>query len=436
MKTTPALLVRTAVAGLLLSAIAPRARRFAGGPSRCSKDAPRHPLLDRGRDAARALGDTAARRPDPGLLRPDGRARTRHGRADAAARARADHGHDRPELGRELLGHRRLLRPRGARGQGRLPRRLRVRRGGADERQAVRGDRAPRPQRLVAPDAALARRDPAPRARRRRAGADPPVRGRREGHPFKGDEPEGDARIWDVSPLVGVPGRPRERPGLPRTEPRRDRPGALGAREEPLHHGRRRSRRCIPTGAERRPLLQVPAGGRGAGGGGRLPGRRGADVRQGPGGRPRLGRRRASCRSRSTPSRRASTGTTGSTSTRCVARAVLWAARRESDVRVRSFEASARGRARSCSRHAAPRPVEIEVARDERVRAARSASPALRRELGAGDNDAADPRDRARAAVGLPRRPADRRRDRARRGDGRHARLGRGELRRPARGHP
>lgn len=26
-----------------------------------------------------------------------------------------------------------------------------------------------------------------------------------EGHPFKGDEAEGDARIWDVSPLVGVP---------------------------------------------------------------------------------------------------------------------------------------------------------------------------------------------------------------------------------------
>ena len=30
--------------------------------------------------------------------------------------------------------------------------------------EAVRGDRAARPQRLVAPDAALARRDPAPRA--------------------------------------------------------------------------------------------------------------------------------------------------------------------------------------------------------------------------------------------------------------------------------
>jgi hypothetical protein len=26
-----------------------------------------------------------------------------------------------------------------------------------------------------------------------------------KGHPFKGDEPEGDARIWDLSPLVGVP---------------------------------------------------------------------------------------------------------------------------------------------------------------------------------------------------------------------------------------
>ena len=26
-----------------------------------------------------------------------------------------------------------------------------------------------------------------------------------KGHPFKGDEPEGDQRIWDISPLVGVP---------------------------------------------------------------------------------------------------------------------------------------------------------------------------------------------------------------------------------------
>jgi hypothetical protein len=26
-----------------------------------------------------------------------------------------------------------------------------------------------------------------------------------KGHPFKGDEPEGDDRIWDVSPLIGVP---------------------------------------------------------------------------------------------------------------------------------------------------------------------------------------------------------------------------------------
>jgi hypothetical protein len=26
-----------------------------------------------------------------------------------------------------------------------------------------------------------------------------------KGHPFKGDEPEGDSRIWDVSPLVGLP---------------------------------------------------------------------------------------------------------------------------------------------------------------------------------------------------------------------------------------
>ena len=26
-----------------------------------------------------------------------------------------------------------------------------------------------------------------------------------KGHPFLGDEPEGDERIWEISPLVGVP---------------------------------------------------------------------------------------------------------------------------------------------------------------------------------------------------------------------------------------
>ena len=223
-------------------------------------------------------------RPDPRLLRPSRDGGARHGRADAAALPRAHHGDHRPQLGRQLLGHRRLLRrrPRAARGQGRLSHRLRLRRGGAHQREAVRGDGDPGPQRLVPLHAQDARRDPAAGERGGGARAAPPLRRRREGAPIPRRRDGGRrAHLGDLA-ARGRARRPRQRPRLPGAQPGGDRGGGVAGAAAPDHRGPRP--RPAALGGARRPLLPLPGARRRRGRGGRASRDRDPHLRQGPGG--------------------------------------------------------------------------------------------------------------------------------------------------------
>jgi len=71
-----------------------------------------------------------------------------------------------------------------------------------------------------------------------------------KGHPFKGDEAEGDTRIWDLSPLVGVPDDRVSDRGYP--EPNTE--AMTQARWEPV------GRHSITDGAD---LALIPSGARG-----------------------------------------------------------------------------------------------------------------------------------------------------------------------------
>ena len=106
------------------------------------------------------------------------------------------------------------------------------------EREAVRGARHPRPQRLVALHPEDARRDPAARERGRGPRAPPPLRRRREGPPVPRRRAGG--RRADLGDLAarGRARRPRERPRLPRAQPGGDHARASGGR------GRTRSPRA------------------------------------------------------------------------------------------------------------------------------------------------------------------------------------------------
>jgi glucosamine-6-phosphate deaminase len=189
---------------------------------------------------------------------------------------------DRPRMGRQLLGNRRLLRrrPRAARGSRRLPDRLRLRRGGAAEHEAVRGARDPGPERLVALHAQDARRDPAPGERGAGLVLLHPFVGDVKGHPFLGDEAEGDTRIWEVSPLVNVPDDGVNERGLP--HPNRDAitEGEWVARPHPITEGLDLGPR--PVRRARRALLPLRSAGRRGRRGRRAAGRRHAHVRARP----------------------------------------------------------------------------------------------------------------------------------------------------------
>ena len=254
--------------------------------------APRHPLLDRGRDTARPVGEDAPRRAHPRLLRPVRHRGPGHGRADAAALPRADHGDDRSQLGRQLLGHRRLLRrqPRAARRSRRLPDRVRLRRGGARRAEAVRGARHPRPQRLVPLHPEDPRRHPAAGERGSRPRPPPPLRRRREGPPVP--RRRAGRRRADLGDLAARrrPRRPRERPRLPGAQPGGHRRGPVARAAAPDHRGPRPGPAAL--GCAWWPLLPLPGEGRRGDRGRRAPGGRDAHVRERPRRGVRLGRRR------------------------------------------------------------------------------------------------------------------------------------------------
>ena len=73
----------------------------------------------------------------------------------------------------------------------------------------------PGAERLVAAHPPDPRRHPAAGGRRRGARARPSLRRRRGRPPVRGRRGGARPRIWDLSPLVGVAGRPRERARLP-----------------------------------------------------------------------------------------------------------------------------------------------------------------------------------------------------------------------------
>ena len=160
-----------------------------------------------------------------------------------------------------------------------------------------------------------------------------------KGHPFKGDEAEGDARIWDISPLVGVPDDRVSDRGYP--EPNTE--AITQARWEAV------GRHPITDGAD---LALIPSGARG--------GRfyvyqaRG-DVLVSAGGHPVVATRSYG-KGRVVAFAYAGEGfipePVDPVATRTywdyweyeyalLARSILWAARRETDVRVASLSASA-----------------------------------------------------------------------------------------------
>ena len=390
-------------------------------------DAPRHPLLDRGRDPARPVGDEAPRRAHPRLLRAPRHGGARHGRADAAALPRAHHGDHRPQLGRQLLGHRRLLRrrPRAARGQGRLSHRLRLRRGGAHQREAFRGAGDPGPQRLVPLHAQDARRDPAAGERGSGARAAPPLRRRREGAPLPGRRDGGRrAHLGDLA-ARGRAGRPRQRPRLPGAQPGGDRGGGVAGAAAPDHRGPRP--RPAALGRARGPLLPLPGARRRRGRGGRASRDRDSHLREGPRGGLRHRGRRAHPRGHRPGEDPHVLGLLGVPALPSRASRPLGRAREG-----RPEHPPARG-----DRQVRPGPRSFRPwFPDRRGRSAGSGSPRHRAGLGppapcrgGRRRPPRDPRLRPRAR-GLVRRPLGRGRDRARPRDRCHAPVGLGRPRR------
>ncbi len=207
----------------------------------------------------------------------------------------AHDGHHRPQLGRQLLGHRRLLRTRVPRRPRRLRDGLSLRRRGAHERQAVRGDAGAGTERLVAADPRLAGRDPPAGERGRRPRPAAPFHGRREGPSLQGRREAGRrAPVGAFAARRGA-GRFRQRARLPGAECRRHRRRAMGARHAPLHH-RRRAPRPDPERPCGRAVLQVRGARRGVDPGRRPTPARGEALRKGPRRRVRVRRGRLPAR--------------------------------------------------------------------------------------------------------------------------------------------
>ena len=118
------------------------------------------------------------------------------------------------------------------------------------ERQAVRGDADSGPERLVAADPGLARRHPAAREGGRGARAAPPLRGRREGPSrSRATRREGDERIWELSPLVGVPDDFVSERGYPELNAGAIDEAQVGRRARATSSPKACPWTCIPSGA-------------------------------------------------------------------------------------------------------------------------------------------------------------------------------------------
>ena len=121
-----------------------------------------------------------------------------------------------------------------------------------------------------------------------------------KGHPFKGDEAEGDERVWELSPLAGVPDDFVSERGYPELNAGAITQAKWTPKVAPLHH-RRRAPGPHPVGTGGRPLLQLRGSRRRAHRGGR-PARAGREgLRQGPGRGLRLRGRRLPARGGGSP---------------------------------------------------------------------------------------------------------------------------------------